>query len=289
MANTHSIEAGVSKCLLCGYWSQDENLFACSWCQGEASTLHPDEVSALIKLDEIEMGFKIWSHGRREDSDGTKRLPVEQPAQILPDLPLFIGDIDDSADVEKLKRLNVKCVINLCSELISTTSYSHVPGALADAGIDQLMLLAKDTTEFDIIPVAEKTFGLINDCVSKHHGVLVHCYGGINRSGAVAAAYLVSEKSMALCAAVECLRKRRGTVLTNQAFCRQLVQYCFQKGLKLLEPVLVRLETWELEKCKCPPDTPPFPRIIPGENQLRCAECLQPYREQPALRVPLGQ
>ena len=64
--------------------------------------LDPQEAAAVQKINEIPMGFTIWSRGRREDSNEPKKtLPVEQPAKILPDVNLFIGDIDDAWDVEK--------------------------------------------------------------------------------------------------------------------------------------------------------------------------------------------
>ena len=98
--------------------------------------LDPQEAAAVQKINEIPMGFTIWSRGRREDSNGPKKtLPVEQPAKILPDVNLFIGDIDDSWDVEKLKTLNIKSVVNLCSERFSW-QYSELPARLAEADID---------------------------------------------------------------------------------------------------------------------------------------------------------
>ena len=66
--------------------------------------LSPEEAEAMEAIDKIPMGFKIRSNGRREDSDGTETLPVEQPAQILPDVRLYIGDIDDAADIEEVEK-----------------------------------------------------------------------------------------------------------------------------------------------------------------------------------------
>ena len=43
-------------------------------------------------------------------------------------------------------------------------------------------------------------------------------------------------------------------------------------------PVLRVMEPWQLEVCKCPSGTPPMHALIPGEEQLRCFNCLRPYR-----------
>ena len=148
---------------------------------------------------------------------------------------LFIGDIDDAWDVDKLKRLNIKAVVNLCSERISGKRHWSLPGNLAEAAVDQLVLCAEDSWAFDIIPVAERALGFIRSVLQQGNGgVLVHCYGGVNRSGAVCAAYLACELSIPLCETVEHLRRVRGTVLTNQTFVKQLVRYCSRKGAKLM-------------------------------------------------------
>ena len=141
------------KCVFCGYSgesaSSSDKVFSCSWCQAEADNLSPEEATGLIALSEIPMGFKIWSHGRREDSfedKGSRKAPrKEQPAQIIPELQLFIGDIDDAADLDKLKRLNVKAAVNVCSECIAKKDYWHIPGQLAEAGIDHLILCGRCT------------------------------------------------------------------------------------------------------------------------------------------------
>ena len=71
-----------------------------------------EEIERLCThIHSIPMRFKIWNNGRREDSDGIHILPVEQPAQILPDVRLYIGDIDDAADIEHTKLLQQQVAI----------------------------------------------------------------------------------------------------------------------------------------------------------------------------------
>ena len=148
---------------------------------------------------------------------------------------MFTGDIDDACNVEKLKSFNITAVVNVCSERVSQRHYWSLPGKLADVGIEQLILSAQDGLDFDIIPVVERAQGFINSVLTQKSGrVRGYCYGGVNRSGAVCAAYLARELHMPLSDAVGKLRKVRGTVLTNKQFVRQLVLYCSAQGFPLL-------------------------------------------------------
>ena len=108
--------------------------------------------------------------------------------------------------------------------------YGSVLADLAYAGIYQHILVAYDDRDFNIVPVAEHAMGAIRAALDAGLGVLVHCWGGVNRSAAVAALYLTTQCGVPLTAAVRQLTQQRGTVLTNQAFCKQLVQHCFKHG-----------------------------------------------------------
>ena len=233
------------KCLLCGYTgeadSSSDTFPCCSWCLEEARELHPREVSALIKLDQIKPVFSIWSAGRREDSlefsanKSSRSLPVQQPATAFPGILLYIGDMDDACDLQRLKELKIGSVVNLCPERIAY-GYKHIPAQLAQAGINQHILIAEDSTDFDIMQVADHAFGAIQARLAardENAGVLIHCWGGVNRSAAVAIAFLTIHCKVPLLTAIENAMQQRGTILTNQSFRKQLVRRCFKSGLQL--------------------------------------------------------
>ena len=234
------------KCLLCGHIGEEasshRDLPCCSWRPTDAQELHPEEVSALVALEQIAPRFQIWSGGRREVSpEETAKneagcLPEPQPARIFPGLPLYIGDMDDAADVQHLKELRIGCVVNLCADKIATSAYEKVPWQLAQAGIDQHLLHARDQRNFDIIETAGHAFGAIEATLTASgpkNGVLIHCWGGVNRSAAVAIAFLTVHRGVPLFAAVDHAMAKRGTILTNQSFRKQLVRNSFKKGLNL--------------------------------------------------------
>ena len=233
------------KCLLCGYagqaYSSCDTLPCCSWCVDEADELHPKEVSALLKIDRIIPVFCIWKAGRREDSNEShacrtcRSLPVRQPARAFPGIPLYIGDMDDACDLKRLAELQIGCIVNLCPERIAY-GYEHAPAQLAQAGIDQHILFAEDSKDFDIMRIADNAFGAIHSRLntnSENPGVLIHCWGGVNRSAAVAIAFLTIHCDVPLWTAINNAMQQRGTILTNQSFRKQLVRRCFSSGLQL--------------------------------------------------------
>lgn len=233
----------MPRCLLCGHSldAEQNGLARCTWCEREATTLSQEEVAALQKLDQIEPAFEVWCYGRREDAEArgvvTKnRTPVPQPARLLPGLPLYLGDLDDAKDVDNLKKLGIGCVINLCADKVaSSRQYRDVPGRLAEAKIHHHILVAEDARHFKILPVVQMAFGIINATLAQeaNNGVLVHCWGGVNRSAACVVAFLVTQYKVPLYAAVAQSMKQRGSILTNQSFRAQLVRFCFQQGLDL--------------------------------------------------------
>lgn len=232
------------KCLLCGYFlegaSASRLLSCCEWCAEEAEGLHSSEVSALNKLEKIKPYFSIWSHGRREDSSElVKHRVIEaQPARIFPGLQLFIGDIDDAANVPRLRKLGIGSVVILCVERMIESGYIRVVSDLAGAGIHQHLLYASDGPKCDIMAVADHAYGAIRaglETSSDNNGVLICCWGGVNRSAAVLVAYLVFKCGVPLFAAVDSVMRKRGTILTNQSFRKQLVRFCFKNNLKLEE------------------------------------------------------
>ena len=250
LADVPLIALPAMRCLLCGYSCEHECARAsvqfCAWCRDDASTMHAEEMEALHRLANISPAFSVWSAGRRQD------VPVSQPAKIFPGLPLYVGDMDDAANIPHLLTLGIGCVVNLCAGELTRAEYANLPAELATAGIHQQILVADDARGFDIISVARLAVGCINEIVNAvdETGVLLHCWGGVNRSAAVAAFYLVTECGMPLMQAVEHLMQRRGTVLTNYSFRTQLVQHCFRHGLSLdngeMPPVLLE-KAWSAQ------------------------------------------
>ena len=221
-----------SKCLLCGVNDYERWRWpCCSWCayEVEDDDLHEIEADVLNALGGIKPTFAVWNENRKNLNP-----PESQPAKVSPDLSLYIGDIDDAANVENLKSLGIGCVVSVCADQMKG-KYEQLPIQLADAGIQQHILWAWDREYFPIINVAEHVADAIDASLSKpqKNGVLIHCYAGVNRSAAVMIYFLTTRRELPLVTAIEQVMKKRGTILTNIGFQKQLVRHCFNNGLKL--------------------------------------------------------
>ena len=113
--------------------------------------------------------------------------------------------------------------------------YEQLPIQLADAGIQQHIVWAWDRQYFHIINVAEHVADAIDASLSnpQKNGVLIHCYAGVNRSAAVMIYFLTTRRELPLVTAIKQVMEKRGTILTNIGFQKQLVRHCFNNGLKL--------------------------------------------------------
>lgn len=101
--------------------------------------------------------------------------------QIVPNL--WIGSAADAADHGAAKRRNIKLVVN-CSRDIPATLSDRVPVyriPIHDWTGDSKTLLKHLPTVVTAIDAA----------LAQGHGVLVHCFAGMQRSAATVAAYLM--------------------------------------------------------------------------------------------------
>ena len=193
----------------------------CESHEEEARRLSLAEARDLLELQQVTPNFRIWNNGRREIGAKLPPQPAEIFRQKLPESSagLFVGDLDDVSAVARLKDLGIGFVLNLCPDQL-TGAYAAVPASLAQSGIVHLAWPARDHWRFDIVAkvVDRGALDFIEAGLRCGKGVLVNCYGGVNRSAAVAVAFLVIRRQQPLRCAVERAMERRGTVLTQQYF-----------------------------------------------------------------------
>lgn len=258
----------MPQCLLCGHKGGDADGFLyamgichCTWCVSEADKLTPAAADALVELSQIPHAFSVWSQGRREDSGEhpakQAKTPVPQPAEISPSVGgLFVGDLDDVADVRRLCELGIRSVLNLCPERL-VNSYADIPVRLAEEGIRLLNWPAHDCSDFDIVDevIQQGAIDFI-DTALRSGGVLVNCWGGVNRSASVAVGYLVLRRRLPLVTTVREAMARRGTILTNHSFRRLLVQAALANGCPLQDETTELPGTGALASVAAVRDTP---------------------------------
>jgi len=94
-----------------------------------------------------------------------------------------------------------------------------------------LMMPAEDFEEFDILPYMLEAIAFLSRAESSSGCGFVHCNYGVNRSGVVAAAYLMVSEHKPLLQVINELKARRSLILSNVGFRRQLVRFARCRGL----------------------------------------------------------
>uniref|UniRef100_A0A7S2ZRB3 protein-tyrosine-phosphatase n=1 Tax=Rhodosorus marinus TaxID=101924 RepID=A0A7S2ZRB3_9RHOD len=149
--------------------------------------------------------------------DGVKKSLLQGASEVLPGL--YVGSVND---VEAVRRLGVKYVLNLAA------SSNH---EVQSKNVRMLYINAEDRRGYDLL---SKHFETCREFIKRgleDGGVLVHCQAGVNRSVAIVAAYLISEKRVKLSRVLSLLKEKRGMVLTNTCFIAELVDHARSEGL----------------------------------------------------------
>lgn len=188
--------------------------------------LTPAEVEMLLTIDAIKPAFVIWEYRPEDDFRSRKNPapPVEQPAEVSSGV--LLGDIEDVWNVPRLLECKVGAVLNLCPEWLEDEEDGPaLLGRLQDAGICYKSLPAWDHRDFDIVgEVMPLACQFIEEQIQRGRRVLVNCFAGINRSGAVVVGFLALRMGMPLVAAIKAATRARGKVLTNRYFRLLLVR-----------------------------------------------------------------
>lgn len=142
---------------------------------------------------------------------GGKNVNTEGPSQITRNM--YVGNAQDAQNLELLKALKIKCIINVTSSHPQTRGFKN------------LVIRVSDEASSDIARYFDETNSFIDTAAKRDWNVLVHCIQGVSRSCSVALAYLVGVKNMYLYSAMEWLRLRRIQCNPNCGFLLQLAKY----------------------------------------------------------------
>lgn len=147
------------------------------------------------------------------------------PDLVLPHV--YVGNIGNAENYKLLRKYGITHVLN-CAGYKGNRSYQGSPYEGLD--IEYKEFMADDSETYDISQHFRESFHYMDKAKRKNGCVLVHCAQGINRSVAVCLAYLMMEKNYSLLKAVKQMQKKRGCVLSNRAFQRQLVMFACENG-----------------------------------------------------------
>ena len=137
--------------------------------------------------------------------------------EILPNF-LYLGNVDGAADIENLKRLGIKYVLNMTSESKSSCDYDPKSFNCMRISID-------DSPDVNISDYFQKAHKFIDMAKADNVGVLVHCYAGVSRSASVVISYLMKTQGWSLNKTLAYVKKLRPIVDPNIGFIACLTQY----------------------------------------------------------------
>jgi protein-tyrosine phosphatase len=171
-----------------------------------------------------------WINAVRDELSTGPFEDRELPAQVLP--WLYIADLTALFNASDLLDRGISHVLTT-NKMYSAAELKKLKKRLSDAGIQQLVVSGQDYHGYDMIG------NHWNDCRTfleevRNKGnakVTVHCAGGHNRSGLIVAAALVCIEQMALLDAIKVLKERRGMVLMNRSFQKQICVLAMTEGL----------------------------------------------------------
>ena len=159
--------------------------------------------------------------------DFPNKGPPSVPSQLLPHL--YIGSLRNAEDLNMLQRLNISHVLNVAGTRTFDLTKSPYP---KEIGIKEfLMIPAEDHDCYNIVQHFFEANAFINKAKRIGGKALVHCNLGVNRCGALCAAYLLIEERLPLLEVIAFLKKKRAVVLCNKGFRRQLLRYALARGL----------------------------------------------------------
>ena len=148
---------------------------------------------------------------------------MNRPSKLLDHL--YLGSEDDARNVTLLKELGVTHVLN-CATAYIYTGHGFYGKEFQYEGFQ-----GEDDGEYDILQHFDNACAFIEHARKTGGKVLVHCIMGINRSGAIALAYLMQTLKLGPGQATFYVKRRRRLILSNEGFQYQLLEFARKRGL----------------------------------------------------------
>lgn len=147
-----------------------------------------------------------------------RHTPAAQPAHLAEGL--YLGGLVEARDTPRLERMGIGACVN-------AAPLQCPPGGMVPAEWPVLVVEAEDAPTFPLLEpdrVAAVVSFINEQRLTRGCSVLVHCFAGVNRSAALAAAYLLAAEQWPLSKVIERIATARGPVLRNTGFLMQLVK-----------------------------------------------------------------
>lgn len=124
---------------------------------------------------------------------------------------VFVSSYKPAQDSKRLAEAGITRVINAAATETSGSSQ-----------VEKLELCLRDRPDTDITRAIPQAVYFIACALHEGHKVLVHCYSGCSRSGALAVAFVMKTRNLDEEQALSVVRRARPCVLPNSGFMAQL-------------------------------------------------------------------
>ncbi|ANS71159.1 tyr/ser phosphatase, ifn-gamma inhibitor [Pteropox virus] len=151
----------------------------------------------------------------------TNVIPVQAPKNITKITNyIYLGNFNNVLNMH-LYGINFKYTLNLTTSTYTPT----IPG------VTVFNIPIKDDNVTDVTKYFDDVTGFLQKCEERKMPVLVHCVAGVNRSGVMIMAYLMSQKPLNVPSFVyflyvyHSLKEKRSAFLENASFKKQVIKY----------------------------------------------------------------
>eukprot|EP01060_Flectonema_neradi_P022034 TRINITY_DN301_c4_g1_i1.p1 TRINITY_DN301_c4_g1~~TRINITY_DN301_c4_g1_i1.p1 ORF type:complete len:292 (+),score=37.55 TRINITY_DN301_c4_g1_i1:40-915(+) len=144
---------------------------------------------------------------------GISPRATDKPAEVLPGL--YLAGVDAVLEMRE-----VTAIVNCCPSMVGTER----------EGIPYLAIDCDDTVGYPILKHTSEIIPFVNKHLSDESKVVIHCYGGINRSAALLLCYLMEEKQLSLTEAFTKTYRLRPIILSNKSFVSQVISFAHKLG-----------------------------------------------------------
>ncbi|ABQ43547.1 dual specificity Ser/Thr and Tyr phosphatase [Tanapox virus] len=132
---------------------------------------------------------------------------------------VYLGNYNNALSINEYG-IQFKYILNLTTEKYKICNSS--------VNIIHMPLLDNETT--DLTKHFDYVTNFLSKCDKNHYPVLVHCIAGVNRSGAMIMAYLMTKRNkdvpafMFFLYVYHSMREQRGAFLENPSFRKQIIE-----------------------------------------------------------------
>jgi hypothetical protein len=176
-----------------------------------------------ILHDDDKLAFHLWD---RITKTGRWFTAFNQPVEVIDGL--FLGNGEHARNTDVLKTLKIGAIINTASSVVFTGSDFYKKKMEAE-------YLGFPSDDDETYPLLERHWKDVDTFYQQQRAmnksVLVHCMAGMNRSAAMVVALMIQHHNIALFPAVEGIVAKRGIILSNDGFRKQLVQFAKERNL----------------------------------------------------------